>query len=343
MEISTERESAIHVLSTVRVFLNQISHLVFQVVFTTPEPNPRSLSPTPTLLLPESLPVAREALEESSHNHDHGFDVETDPYPLLPPNRPVLRDAARHLPSTHQSMCTATSQSHKMTMQPASAPSTFIRPRRKFHNYFITHLPSSSMHPDRRSMAGSFGDPQIFYFAVFDGHGGGECSEFLRDELHGYIEEASSELGLRSSLGKKHRPGMPSANGEKRDAPKPSSSSEQVKMATAEEVKKEMQGNVPTVDANDVITEPEHKAAVHGADPVPARVRDFKSAIHHLVDLIKEYRDTVGGYFRRFQPEHFNLNDDIPEITVESVLEYAFLRADLDFISAQARKPDPTI
>ncbi len=27
---------------------------------------------------------------------------------------------------------------------------------------------------------GAAGDPQVFYFGVFDGHGGGECSEFLR-------------------------------------------------------------------------------------------------------------------------------------------------------------------
>ncbi|KAH9432410.1 hypothetical protein MCOR02_007109 [Pyricularia oryzae] len=46
----------------------------------------------------------------------------------------------------------------------------------------------------------SSGDPQIFYFGVFDGHGGTECSEFLRDELHGYIEDAAVQFGLGSSL-----------------------------------------------------------------------------------------------------------------------------------------------
>ncbi|PKS12199.1 hypothetical protein jhhlp_001498 [Lomentospora prolificans] len=390
----------------------------------------RAFSPSPS-------PVAREALE-SSHSNDHRFDPEADPYPLLPPNRPVLRDAARHQPSTHQSMCTTTNQTtHKMPIQPANPSDGAARPRRKFHNYFITHLPSSSMHPEKRIAAGpghklprdasmphtpkpghspasipgpgmahrdmtvvriplrsakhhfgratsrgtrpynedsdqagtidmpafakrapislvrnpqkqaeitpadsSFGDPQIFYFAVFDGHGGSECSEFLRDELHGYIEEASSELGLRSSLGKKHRPGTPPGNVEKNEASKAASATQQVKMMSAEEVEKEMRGHVPTKDPHGVVTETDHRDAIHGDDPVPARVRDFKSAIHQLSGLVKDYRNTVGGYFRRFQPEHFNLNDDIPEITVESVLEYAFLRADLDFISAQARKPD---
>ncbi|KAL2265195.1 hypothetical protein VTJ83DRAFT_6295 [Remersonia thermophila] len=231
------------------------------------------------------------------------------------------------------------------------------QPRRAFHNYFITHLPSSSMHPDSRSSAGpghnlprsasspytpgsgagpvparppnmpsrdltvvriplrsakhhfgvsvsrgqrlsqedahqagtikmpafakrvpvsvvrhqtastagegtnadnALGDPQVFYFAVFDGHGGSECADFLRDELHGYIEEAAAH--------------------------------------------------------------------------------------------------TIGGYFRRWRPNYFGVsarpaNADAPSqppqpppsdpVTLESVLTYAFLRADLDFVTAQARKPDP--
>lgn len=33
------------------------------------------------------------------------------------------------------------------------------------------------------------GDPQVFYFGIFDGHGGSECSEFLKERLHGYVEE----------------------------------------------------------------------------------------------------------------------------------------------------------
>ena len=41
-------------------------------------------------------------------------------------------------------------------------------------------------------------DPQVFYFGVFDGHGGNECSDFLREELHSYIENSAEifELGL---------------------------------------------------------------------------------------------------------------------------------------------------
>ncbi|KAF5261694.1 hypothetical protein FOXYS1_7610, partial [Fusarium oxysporum] len=52
----------------------------------------------------------------------------------------------------------------------------------------------------------AWGDPQIFYFGVFDGHGGTECADFVRDELPGYIEKASEEFGLQSSL-RKRKPG----------------------------------------------------------------------------------------------------------------------------------------
>ena len=44
------------------------------------------------------------------------------------------------------------------------------------------------------------GDPQVFYFGVFDGHGGAECSGFLRERLHSYLEKSSEEFRLKSSL-----------------------------------------------------------------------------------------------------------------------------------------------
>jgi len=155
----------------------------------------------------------------------------------------------------------------------------------------------------------SFGDPQVFYFGVFDGHGGSECSEFLRDELHGYIEEAATEFDLQSSLQKGHKSGSSS-----QDDPKPQTK------------------------------EPEE-----AADKSEAGLK----AMQLETELLQEYRRTVGGYFRRFQPEYFtatlktslDMDKPVPEsstpATVESVLSYAFLRADLDFITAQARKPDP--
>lgn len=44
------------------------------------------------------------------------------------------------------------------------------------------------------------GDPQVFYFGVFDGHGGAVCSGFLREQLHDYLEKAMKQFELQSSL-----------------------------------------------------------------------------------------------------------------------------------------------
>lgn len=61
------------------------------------------------------------------------------------------------------------------------------------------------------------------------------------------------------------------------------------------------------------------------------------------------WRTLVGGYFRRFSPQHFSYygRNNVPEkvdggdgVTIEEVMEYAFLHADYDFVSAQAAKRD---
>jgi protein phosphatase PTC6 len=317
--------------------------------------------------------------------------------------------------------------------------------RRGFHNYFVTHLPSSSLHPDSRSAVGphhklpraaaaphvvgpgsvpaasppniptsreltvvriplrsakhhfgvaqsrgqrpynedanqagtidmpafakrapislvrsnmkrsgegtsadsAFGDPQIFYFAVFDGHGGTQCSDFLKNELHGYIEEAAEEFELKSSLkthsGRKPAPGQPAptpivadkeAGGDK--------GLNKVDMKGAQEVKQDAE--IPSTDKHGVIEEVDRADAIDGSSPKPAKANEPK-ALRLQKELVKEYKETVGGYFRRFKPPHFSLEDSPdstqPPVTIESVLSYAFLRADLDFITAQARKPDP--
>ncbi|PFH61692.1 hypothetical protein XA68_16575 [Ophiocordyceps unilateralis] len=152
---------------------------------------------------------------------------------------------------------------------------------------FATRAPLSvKQKPGEATSAdGASGDPQIFYFALFDGHGGSQCSHFLRDELHGYIEEAAARLGLQSSLRKK-KPG--------RDT----------------------------------------HARPPSNDTTPARLEQ---------ELVAEYKNSIGGYYRRFSPDHFGERaaGDESAPSIEASLTYAFLRADLDFVAAQARKPDP--
>jgi protein phosphatase PTC6 len=187
----------------------------------------------------------------------------------------------------------------------------------------------------------ALGDPQIFYFAVFDGHGGTECSHFLREELHGYIEEAATELGLQSSL-RKRKPGRD--NGTPYKAGRTFTKKEAfnaLEMKEPEEVMDDLE--VPEADENGMINKPKHGKPLQSAQSVPVEVRDYAKALKLEQDLVEEYRETIGGYFRRFSPEHFDLSDesgDISAISIESALTYAFLRADLDFVAAQAQKTD---
>ncbi|KAK4239054.1 ef8b4ccf-9a53-49b7-8e6e-57fc65fe5f5b [Achaetomium macrosporum] len=170
------------------------------------------------------------------------------------------------------------------------------------------------------SAASALGDPQVFYFGVFDGHGGSECSEFLRDELHGYVEEAAAEFGLKSSL--KRDPGAPDSTKD---------------------------------PGNGAGSQPETKRQQQQETSA-----DTSKAAKLQSELLAEYKRTIGGYFRRFQPNYFSVpaapssrdpsssehGTPLPQqqqqqVTLEAVLTYAFLRADLDFVTAQARKPDP--
>lgn len=151
------------------------------------------------------------------------------------------------------------------------------------------------------------GDPQVFYFAVFDGHGGAQCSEFLRDRLHGYVEEAADRFALKSTL-------------------------------------KDEKGSDEAED---------------GQEQGQSEGKDSKQIQTDVVELqrrlVNAWRDTVGGYFKRFRPEYFtglqksssssrltpNEKGKSPA-SIEAALTYAFLHADLDFTSAQAAKHTPT-
>ncbi|CAJ2511966.1 Uu.00g075910.m01.CDS01 [Anthostomella pinea] len=196
----------------------------------------------------------------------------------------------------------------------------------------------------------AYGDPQIFYFGVFDGHGGNQCSEFLREELHGYIEEAAEEFGLKSSLRamrKSDKIKLLTAS----TAPTPILSDaeaggrkklDQLDIKGSKEV--ESIAEIPETNEHGAIIDLDNADAIPGDDPVPAKVCHSK-ALKLQKDLVDEYKRTIGGYYRRFSPPYFHLrldaNAPAPPISIESVLTYAFLRADLDFVSAQARKPDP--
>lgn len=323
------------------------------------------------------------------------------------------------------------SHSIRPTFEPVlsvQTPSVSTQQRRAFHDYFVTHLPSSSLHPDSRNAAGpghklprdqstphtggstrapatlhrppsrelttvriplrgakhhfgvnnqrgtrpynedthqagtieipafarrppanvsnkteagaavqpvdaASGDPQVFYFGVFDGHGGDKCSIFLREKLHEYVEGAAKEFDLQSTL--KESETASATSGGDRD---------------------------------------EGKQEANKGDAQEADLNPTERLEKELVD---SWRSTVGGYFRRFKPDYFSaraggagqslvaslvrndrLEDDTPvpftsasseasnpspsspspPASIESVLTYSFLRADLDFVTAQAHE-----
>ncbi|KAG5951782.1 hypothetical protein E4U53_002280 [Claviceps sorghi] len=183
------------------------------------------------------------------------------------------------------------------------------------------------------------GDPQIFYFGVFDGHGGSQCSHFLRDELHGYVEEAAREFGLQSSLRKKTPSTTATAS--------KSEALDSLEMKTPQEVQRHTK--LPGTRGRGLEDKPEHGRPLPSAQSLPTPSQDMAKATRLARQLVDSYARTIGGYFRRFSPEHFDLSTAeeaaragrAASVSVESSLAYAFLRADLDFVSAQARKADP--
>ncbi|KUI55284.1 hypothetical protein VP1G_02624 [Cytospora mali] len=222
---------------------------------------------------------------------------------------------------------------------------------------FAKRAPMSLVRSERKNNAGQattadspFGDPQIFYFGVFDGHGGSQCAEFLRDELHGYIEEAAGKFELKSSLRKKNK--VPGKISDKVATPE--------KLVTATGPEHEAFDSLDFKTAKEVTERMKDTQVTKGKMPTvtseePLLVKaDVPKAIKLEKELLDEYKSSIGGYFKRFKPALFDLDKTpeatsagslsrprTPRVSIESILTYAFLRADLDFVLAQARKPDP--
>ncbi|KAL9087406.1 MAG: hypothetical protein Q9165_006703 [Trypethelium subeluteriae] len=224
------------------------------------------------------------------------------------------------------------------------------------------------------SADGASGDPQVFYFGVFDGHGGRECAEFLRERLHEYVEEGAVAFRLRSSL-KKEFPGQGKYARRRTSVAGPSRETgrqgerEESEMAEAGkesldavEVRKQDGGERSRADGEKILSAKEDgEHPLEGVDPV-LQSDENGNAEKLEKELIQEWRSTVGGYFKRFKPQYFSVKaggqghileqdgiqsrhtapyaENVGGIGMETVLTYAFLKADLDFIEAQASKKD---
>jgi protein phosphatase PTC6 len=199
------------------------------------------------------------------------------------------------------------------------------------------------------------GDPQVFYFGVFDGHGGTECSGFLREGLHQYIEDAAKTFALKSSLGKDKKGEV---QGVKTD-------SVELRKAGQERLDniKVAKGVKAPDPADSVPGKGDQTPPPPGEPPLKQESACKDKIIELEKDMVNSWKELVGGYFRRFRPAHFSLagceppetdpaedSDDKPKLPksapknpkdgtpIEEVMAYAFLKADLDFISAQASK-----
>lgn len=203
---------------------------------------------------------------------------------------------------------------------------------------------SKNSFDEATSAQSASGDPQVFYFGVFDGHGGDKCSIWLKEKLHWYVEESAAKFGLESTLprnGKKRRL-VKRGSGESQESPKAEESGE------ANEAGDSSQTQFELAEVDSEHTE--------------------EDAGELQRNLLKQWGDTVGGYFRRFKPQYFleesggqgenlypsilrngnklvqepvfsSMGEAMPGSgapTLSAVLSYSFLRADLDFITAHS-------
>ena len=198
------------------------------------------------------------------------------------------------------------------------------------------------------------GDPQVFYFGVFDGHGGTECSDFLRESLHEYVEGAARDFELGSSLEKAGEGQAVASVGGLSEDKAEEAKSAKTPSNEAEEVQ-QPNGDVDIESGEKSYSGQDFRAAPPPGDPPLIQEANNKRILELEEALVKGWKKLVGGYFRRFKPAYFSLGapyrslaervESIDKrqtnsegVAIEEVLTYAFLRADLDFVTAQASK-----
>lgn len=205
------------------------------------------------------------------------------------------------------------------------------------------------------------GDPQVFYFGIFDGHGGNECSDFLRERLHQYLEDSTRLFELKSSLPQKSSLSDPDTS-----EGTPLTSRESLEAIDTHtppgtepaRIPDTSSGEAPPSGRSDTTPPPDGAKPVKQSENVP-------KALQLEREIVVSWRELVGGYFKRFKPDffstsaggkghtlerevaqhrqlqHTNISDDVGEgVGIETVLTYAFLKADFDFVSAQVNKAD---
>ncbi|KAF2119939.1 protein phosphatase-like protein 2c [Lophiotrema nucula] len=239
----------------------------------------------------------------------------------------------------------------------------------------LTRNPKGGMKNEATPAGTSSGDPEVFYFGVFDGHGGTECSMFLRERLHDYIEKATQLFELESSLRAKDASEKSGARSSSTDTKEERSTAgnledaakdslEAIQTHTPEGVEP-LKPPQPGTDDQPPASGKDNKSRPMASAPALKQSEGVRNAEELERNLLREWKEMVGGYFRRFKPEYFSMSaggrghpaeqdviskrhspnsvisDDTTEgIGIETVLQYSFLKADYDFVSAQVGKQD---
>ncbi|KAL8902447.1 MAG: hypothetical protein Q9207_004704 [Kuettlingeria erythrocarpa] len=296
----------------------------------------------------------------ASKPHDPRSSGGPSPAPLLGPNRDTtvvripLRSAKHHFGASvsrgQRPYNEDTSQAGvieipafakrapiNLTQAPASSP---LQAYREGQRKQQEQKDKTSRDAEGTAAESASGDPQVFYFGVFDGHGGTECSGFLKEKLHEYIEDAAQKYGLESSLG-----GKPNKADQSKKAPEPalptrnSSGTESAAQGhddsstgSPPRASKDRATPFPTQDPA-TTTSRSTKEPLEQTPPSAPSATSSEQISTLQKKLINSWRETVGGYFRRFFPSTFDLKPP----TISTVLTHAFLTADLSFINAQLK------
>ena len=237
-------------------------------------------SPAPLIGSTRDTTVVRIPLRSAKHHFGVSVSRGTRPY-----NEDTYQAGVIEIPAF------AKRAPRTLTRAPATSPLQAYREQQR------KEQGKGSGDGEGTSAESASGDPQVFYFGVFDGHGGTECSGYLREKLHESIEKTAGEFGLDSTLSEPTNKAGEEA---------------QRALGTRQEEDKDKTGKATGTDTNS------------------GRFR----ANTLQVALIKSWKETVGGYFRRFKPTAF-ASDTKPSI--ETVLTHAFLQTDLSFLLAQLR------
>ena len=238
-------------------------------------------SPAPLLGSTRDTTVVRIPLRSAKHHFGVSVSRGTRPY-----NEDTYQAGVIELPAF------AKRTPRTLTRAPASSPLQAYREQQR------KEQERSNGQGEGTSAESASGDPQVFYFGVFDGHGGTDCSGYLRERLHESIEETARKYELKSTL-----------NGTTNEAD--SGAKKEVKSQEKEE--DDEAGRATGTDSTDC---------------GPSIAERLQTA------LIKSWKETVGGYFRRFKPTNFS-SDSNP--TIATILTHAFLQTDLSFLLAQLR------